>query len=92
MQLEEARDYLKHKYTAGVRCLEEAVKRLELDASSNTDSHHLHHLQQSLVSLQAGAHFLASPSIPDCFPFFSCGDRRVASMIAFSLGNGILSF
>jgi len=54
MQLEEARDYLKHKYTAGVRCLEEAVKRLELDASSNTDSHHLHHLQQSLVSLQAG--------------------------------------
>jgi exocyst complex protein 7 len=69
MQLEEARDYLKHKYTAGVRCLEEAVKHLELDASSNTDSHHLHHLQQSLVSLQAGAHFLASPSIPDCFPF-----------------------
>ncbi len=62
MQLEEAMDYLKHNYAAGVRSLQAAVKQLqeEKDQPSgggvfSIDSYRRRHLHQSLVALQAAA-------------------------------------
>jgi hypothetical protein len=62
MQLEEAMDYLKHNYAAGVRSLQAAVKQLQEEKEQPSgggvffiDSYRRRHLHQSLVALQAAA-------------------------------------
>ncbi len=61
MQLEEAMDYLKHNYAAGVRSLQAAVKQLQEEKEQPSggvffiDSYRRRNLHQSLVALQAAA-------------------------------------